>query len=78
MFFGFYGSPLVQALLGVNEDSVVRPVPDTSPETLAARQAQTDAYKAMLETGGFDEALTRAVLMSSPRIGCSTSAARSL
>ena len=33
MFFGFYGSPFVQALLGINEDSDVRPVPDTSPET---------------------------------------------
>ena len=62
MFFGFYGSPFVQALLGIKKDSVVRPVPGTSPEKLAARQAQTDAYAAMLETGGFDEALTRAVL----------------
>jgi len=62
MFFGLYGSPFVQALLGINEDTVVRPVPGTSPEKLAARQAQTDAYAAMLETGGFDEALTRAVL----------------
>ena len=62
MFFGFYGSPFVQALLGVNEDSIVRPVPETSPEKLAARRAQTDAYAAMRETGGFDEALTRAVL----------------
>ena len=61
-FFGFYGSPFVQALLGINKDSVVRPVPGTSPEKLAARQAQTDAYAAMLEIGGFDEALTRAVL----------------
>ena len=62
MFFGFYGSPFVQALLGINKDSVVRPVPGTSPEKLAVRQAQTDAYAAMLEIGGFDEALTRAVL----------------
>ena len=62
MFFGFYGSPFVQTLLGIAEDAVVRPVPETSPETLATRQAQTDAYAAMLETGGFDEALTRAVL----------------
>ena len=62
MFFGFYGSPFVQALLGINEDSIVRPVPDISPEKLAARQAQANAYEAMLGTGGFDEALTRAVL----------------
>jgi Protein of unknown function (DUF3141) len=62
MFFGFYGSPFVQALLGITDSTVVRPVPVTSPEMLAARQAQADAYAAMLETGGFDEALTRAVL----------------
>ena len=36
MFFGFYGSPFVQALLGINKDSDVRPVPGTSPEKLAA------------------------------------------
>ena len=62
MFFGFYGSPFVQALLGLNADSEVRPFPGTSPEKLAARQAQADAYAAKLQTGGFDEALTRAVL----------------
>ena len=62
MFFGFYGSPFVQALLGINKDSVVRPVLGTSPEKLADRQAQKDAHAAMLETGGFNEALTRAVL----------------
>ena len=28
IFFGFYGSPFVQALLGINADSIVRPVPD--------------------------------------------------
>jgi hypothetical protein len=61
-FFAIYGSPFVQALLGINEDSIVRPAPDTSPEKLAARQAQMDAYVAKLQTGGFDEALTRAVL----------------
>ncbi len=61
-FFGFYGSPLVQALLGLNAGSEVRPFPGTSPETVAARRAQADAYAAMLQTGGFNEALTRAVL----------------
>jgi hypothetical protein len=45
MFFGFYGSPFVQALLGLNKDSEVRPFPGTSPEKLAARQAQADAIR---------------------------------
>ena len=62
MFFGVYGSPLVQKLLGVNEDSIARPILDASPEKLAARQARTKAYESMLGTGGLDEALTRAVL----------------
>jgi len=62
MFFGFYGSPFVQGLLGLNGGGEARPFPGTSPGKLAARQAQTDAYAAMLATGGFDEALTRAVL----------------
>ena len=61
-FFGFYGSPFVQALLGLNDRSEVRPFPGTSPEKLAARQVQSDADAAKLLTGGFDEALTRAVL----------------
>ncbi len=62
MFFGFYGSPFVQALLGLNNGREIRRLPGTSPEKLAARQAQTDAYAAMVQTGGFDEAVTRAVL----------------
>ncbi len=62
MFFGFYGSPFVQSLLGINEGSDVRPLPGTSPEKLAAQKAQSDAYATKLRSGGFDEALTRAVL----------------
>jgi len=62
MFFGFYGSPLVQALLGIDKDTEVRSLPGSSPEKLAARQAEAAVYAAKLLTGGFDEALTRAVL----------------
>jgi hypothetical protein len=62
MFFGIYGSPIVQALLGIGENTEVRPAPGISPEKLAAQQEEARAYAAMLTTGGFDEALTRAVL----------------
>lgn len=62
MFFGFYGSPLVQALLGISESSEVRPLPDISAEQAVARRDRVVAYEAKLQTGGFDEALTRAVL----------------
>jgi hypothetical protein len=62
LFFGFYGSPVVQALLGLNEESVVRKLPGRSPETLAACRARSAAYAAKLDSGGRDEALIRAVL----------------
>jgi hypothetical protein len=62
MFFGIYGSPIVQALLGIGENTEVRPAPSISPENLTAQQEEARAYAAMLKTGGFDEALTRAVL----------------
>ena len=61
-FFGFYGSPLVQGMLGLNDGSKVREFPGTSPEVQAARKARAEAYAARLTTGGFDEALVRAVL----------------
>lgn len=62
MFFAFYGSPVVQALLGINTESEVRPVPGLSSEDVTVREAKAEAYEAMLKTGGFDEALIRAVL----------------
>jgi hypothetical protein len=61
-FFAFYGSPVVQGLLGLNDGSKVRELPGTSPEKRAAQQAREDAYEAKLRIGGLDEALTRAVL----------------
>ncbi len=62
MFFACYGSPVVQAFLGIDAKSEVRPVAGISSEDLAAREARSKAYEGMLKTGGFDEALTRAVL----------------
>jgi hypothetical protein len=62
MFFGIYGSLLVQALLGINDDSKVRLHPCTSPDKIAEQYDRIEAYAAMLTTGGFNEALTRAVL----------------
>ena len=53
---------MVQAMLGITTNTEVRPAPGTTPETLAARQTQAEHYAAKLSTGGFDEALTRALL----------------
>ena len=61
MFFGFYGSPFVQALLGINDDSEVRPFPALRPKSWR-HDRRADTYAAKLQSGGFDEALTRAVL----------------
>ena len=62
MFFGIYGSPFVQAMVGLNERSEVRPVPTTDPKNLLVQKNRMDTYLARLRTGGSDEALTRAVL----------------
>jgi hypothetical protein len=62
VFFGIYGSAAVQAACGIDEHSPVRPVPVISAEVLAAQQARAMHYAAALDTGGFDAALTRAVL----------------
>ncbi len=62
MFFGVYGSPFVQALLGITDRTDVRPPPGASPEKTAAQRAQLETYAAKLGIGGIDAALTRAVL----------------
>jgi hypothetical protein len=62
LFFGIYGSPVVQGMLGINIGEKVRELPATTPEKLAAQKAQMEAYTAKLSSGGFDEALARAVL----------------
>jgi hypothetical protein len=61
-FFGIYGSPVVQGLLGINTDEKVRELPGITPEKLATRKQRMEAYAAKLASGGFAEALTRAAL----------------
>lgn len=62
IFFGVYGSPFVQALLGIRADEPVRPLPADSLDKQQTRQRTADSLKYKLHHGGFDEALTRAVL----------------
>jgi hypothetical protein len=62
IFFGFYGSPFVQALLGLKVGIDVRPQPGVSQEEMAARKSRLEKYAAKLETGGFDEALIRGLI----------------
>jgi hypothetical protein len=60
MFFGFYGSPAVQALIGVGDD--VRPPPGPVSERPASGASHEQSCAAKLRAGGFDEALARAIL----------------
>ena len=62
MFFAIFGSPVVQGMFGLNSGQKVRELPGTTPAKRAAEKALAAAYAAKLSTGGFDEALTRAVL----------------
>jgi hypothetical protein len=62
VFFGVYGSPMYQALLGVRAEDKVRELPATTPEELTARKTLREAYAAKVSTGGLEEALARAVL----------------
>jgi hypothetical protein len=62
IFFAVYGSPVVQAMLGFNSGEKVRELPGVSPEMRAAKKARAASYVAKVRTGGFVEALVRAVL----------------
>ena len=57
-FFSFYGSTVVQAMLGITAATEVRP----APPPVATPQGQAELYAAKLIAGGFDDALTRALL----------------
>jgi hypothetical protein len=61
-FFGLYGSPVVQALLGMSGEKPVRPPPGPSPEETIRQKARADVHAAKLTAGGDDEALIRSVL----------------
>ena len=61
-FFSFYGSPVVQAMLGIDSDCDVRPRPQTTTEQKLARQAIAASYADKIASGGFNEAVVRSVL----------------
>ncbi len=61
-FFGFYGAPMVQAMLGMDPQTELRPVPGATPARQAELAAERSAQAAMLHVGGCDEALIRGVL----------------
>ena len=62
-FYAFYGSPLVQAMLGLRaSEAPPRPRPGHEPEELALIREQTEALRARMGEGGLREAFIRALI----------------
>ncbi|QTL02542.1 DUF3141 domain-containing protein [Aquabacter sp. L1I39] len=61
-FFAFYGSPVVQAALGIGADEKIRDYPAVSPEKKAFRERKIAEFRSQVAVGGFNEALVRAAL----------------
>ena len=57
-FFAFYGSPLVQALLGISSQTAVRPQPGPAPAKVPATNTGTKSHKVKRTKTGVDAALT--------------------
>lgn len=62
VFFAFYGSPVVQGMLGLNLDEKVRELPANSPQKEAFRAHKIEEFRSRVKQGGFNEALVRAAL----------------
>lgn len=61
-FFGIFGSPQVQGLLGLNDGEKVRELPAVSPQALEERRQKAERIASLVHAGGFNEALIRSVL----------------
>ncbi len=61
-FFAIYGNPLLQGLVGLNNNQPARELPGVNAEERSRRRAAQQALLARLGDGGFDAALVRAVL----------------
>ncbi|MGQ3671677.1 DUF3141 domain-containing protein [Xanthobacter sp. TB0136] len=61
-FFGIFGSPQVQGLLGLNDGEKVRELPAVSPQALEERKQKAERIASLVHAGGFNEALIRSVL----------------
>jgi hypothetical protein len=61
-FFAIYGAPALQAALGLSAGERGREPPPVGPQRRAERERRLAALRESMSRGGFDEALTRAVL----------------
>lgn len=62
LFHAVYGSPWLQAVLGVTPEGRPRPKPGTSPDQQAALAANIDELRAAMDQGGPLEAVVRALV----------------
>ena len=60
VFHTMYGSPWLQAWLGVPQDGRPRPKPGTSPDQVAALAARVQEFRGKMDQGGPLEAIVRA------------------
>jgi pimeloyl-ACP methyl ester carboxylesterase len=62
LFLGIYGSPTLQAAVGIKPDADVSPRPEMSPEHRRRLDARIAELKAQIEKGGLRECIVRGLL----------------
>ncbi len=62
LFLGIYGSPVVQAAVGITPDAEVSPKPQMSPEHSKRLEARIAELKSQIGTGGLRECVIRGLL----------------
>ena len=62
LFLGIYGSPVVQAAVGITPDAEVSPKPEMSPEHRKRLEARIAELKSQIGSGGLRECVIRGLL----------------
>ena len=62
LFLGIYGSPVVQAAVGIKPDAEVSPKPEMSPEHRKRLEARIAELKSQIGSGSFRECVIRGLL----------------
>ncbi len=62
LFLGIYGSPMLQAAVGITPDADVSPRPEMSPEHRKRLEARIAELKSQIEKGGLRECTIRGLL----------------
>ena len=62
LFLGIYGSPVLQAAVGIKPDAEVSPKPEMSPEHRKRLEARIAELKSQIGSGGLRECVIRGLL----------------